>query len=1303
MDYIYSTKKVDDFISSKANNNIEKLNINNNIINNNKINPNKQLIKIKLNNNQIYNKCKVNNKNIFLIYMSIFILLNVNGILCESYIIVKFNKSGHFKFLFKGGINDESRFCYGAPKHTPNSIYINDALINDNSIDEYDFGQPVNTIKLVYDDTKESYLCLFNECSDIDEIDASHLITSNVNDMGQMFRWCKSLTSLDLINFNTANVKSMHGMFDGCDNLKYLDIHTFDTSNVDRMGWMFCDCFSLESLDIINFNTAKVVDMRIMFGNCISLTTLDLTHFDTSSVTDMGYMFYYCIKLTSIDLSSFNTISTKEFDCMFHACVSLESLKINNFNTHSAINMRNMFAQCQKLISLDLSNFVTENAKNMTEMFSGCTSLESLVISNFDTSQVTDMSYMFSRCHSLTTINLGSFQFNKVLNISNLFEQCNNLKSIDLSNLRSSSIIKMNSIFMGCNSLESVDLSNFEFPSSTEMNNMFTGCSNLKYVNLQSLIFDENKDYTQFIDNTSKNRIICIDNEQTLNKIVSLYQCQPLEDTGNWGEYKDSITNNDNIYTEGCLLSKYNPNCYQICSFYHYFDENININKYICTEDLKCPEPYSYLIHDQNECIKSCSETDNHKYQILLGKVCLVNCPNNFYEPDDRPKTCIPKCPEDSPFLLINSLECVSHCTIKQRQDQLCVTYYIYSKEVNYHIFDEVISQTRNELLNSFDVSVVNGGIINEDGDNITITRTQKENMNDDGIYLGECEDRLKGFYNIPSTESLYVLRIDLKQVGYQGSSLDYEILYPIYDNRNLVILDLSICAGLNINRTRNAKMKGNKDKYDKNSAYYNDICYLSDSENGVDMVLSDKKEDFINNNLGICENGCELLSYNYETEKAVCSCGIKTKIPLMNEMKIDKDTLLNSFTNIDNIMNIKLMMCYNAIFKKNDILKNIGFDIFAGFILLNLVCLLFFIIKDYKMVIKELNKIKSYILNKKKNKSNNIITNNFRRNRRLKSNINNIRPNLRKRINNNFKNKTIMMRPKIKRPPKTKKIISRKNNYLKQKSFIKGKNLISNNNSKSYNFFLINNRTKSNKKKCFKNIKNISYIILNYNEMNNLEFQVAVNKDKRSYMQYYTSLLRTKHSILYIFYTKDYNSKIVKASIQIFDLATLLSINSLFFNDSTMHKIYVDQGKFNILYQLPQIIYSTIISAVLNMLIQLLGLTEDNILKYKDDKSPLQNWNKKYNKLKTIIRVKFILFYILDFLLLFVYWYYVTCFCGIYRNTQIHLLQDSLYSFVTSLITPFCIYLIPGLFRICALKRKSKLLYGFSKILQML
>ena len=125
---------------------------------------------------------------------------------------------------------------------------------------------------------------------------------------------------------------------------------------------------------------------------------------------------------------------------------------------------------------------------------------------------------------------------------------------------------------------------------------------------------------------------------------------------------------------------------------------------------------------------------------------------------------------------------------------------------------------------------------------------------------------------------------------------------------------------------------------------------------------------------------------------------------------------------------------------------------------------------------------------------------------------------------------------------------------------------------------------------------------------------------------------MKTKHSLIYIFYNEDYNSKIAKISVQIFDIATLIAINALFFNDSTMHKIYTDHGAFDFLCQLPQIIYSTIISFVLNWLIQLLGLTEDNILKYKDDKMSLLNMNKKYNKLIYVIRIKFTFFLFLVF-----------------------------------------------------------------------
>ena len=62
--------------------------------------------------------------------------------------------------------------------------------------------------------------------------------------------------------------------------------------------------------------------------------------------------------------------------------------------------------------------------------------------------------------------------------------------------------------------------------------------------------------------------------------------------------------------------------------------------------------------------------------------------------------------------------------------------------------------------------------------------------------------------------------------------------------------------------------------------------------------------------------------------------------------------------------------------------------------------------------------------------------------------------------------------------------------------------------------------------------------------------------------------------------------------------------------------------------------------------------------------------------------------------------------FCAIYRNTQLHLIKDTLLSFGLSLLYPFGIYLLPGIFRIPALsnrKSKESYVYNFSVILQMI
>ena len=69
------------------------------------------------------------------------------------------------------------------------------------------------------------------------------------------------------------------------------------------------------------------------------------------------------------------------------------------------------------------------------------------------------------------------------------------------------------------------------------------------------------------------------------------------------------------------------------------------------------------------------------------------------------------------------------------------------------------------------------------------------------------------------------------------------------------------------------------------------------------------------------------------------------------------------------------------------------------------------------------------------------------------------------------------------------------------------------------------------------------------------------------------------------------------------FSFSLDFTINTLIFNDDTMHKIYEDKGKFNILYQIPQILYSTIISKAIDGLIRTLALSQDNIVELKKEK----------------------------------------------------------------------------------------------------
>ena len=231
--------------------------------------------------------------------------------------------------------------------------------------------------------------------------------------------------------------------------------------------------------------------------------------------------------------------------------------------------------------------------------------------------------------------------------------------------------------------------------------------------------------------------------------------------------------------------------------------------------------------------------------------------------------------------------------------------------------------------------------------------------------------------------------------------------------------------------------------------------------------------------------------------------------------------------------------------------------------------------------------------------------------------------------------------------------------------------------------------------------------IFNNYNdyELNHLSYQNALFIDKRTYIEYYFSLLRMNHFLIFSFYTyNDYNSKIIKICLFFFSVALYFTINALFFNKETMHKIYVDQGNFNFIYQLPKILYSSIISSSINNFISFLSLSERNILELKEKNK--KNIKLKVNEIKKSLTIKFIIFFIFMFLFLILFWFYLSCFCSVYRNTQIHLMKDILISFAMSLVYQLILNLVPGIFRIPSLrtpKRNKKYLYRISQIIQSL
>ena len=93
--------------------------------------------------------------------------------------------------------------------------------------------------------------------------------------------------------------------------------------------------------------------------------------------------------------------------------------------------------------------------------------------------------------------------------------------------------------------------------------------------------------------------------------------------------------------------------------------------------------------------------------------------------------------------------------------------------------------------------------------------------------------------------------------MGYKIPIINYEIYFPFNENY-LTKLDLNFCKNEKIEVSIPVSIEKDIDKYNSSSDYYNDICSITTSKSGTDISLKDRRKEYIDNNMTLCEENCK-------------------------------------------------------------------------------------------------------------------------------------------------------------------------------------------------------------------------------------------------------------------------------------------------------------------------------------------------------------------------------------------------------------------------------------------------------------
>ena len=830
---------------------------------------------------------------------------------------------------------------------------------------------------------------LFYECNRLTSLDLSNFKTLNVKNMGSMFRKTNSLGYLDISKFDTTKVTNMEYMFSSC-GLSSIDLSNFKANSVTNFDHMFYQCNNLISIDFSNkFEPISAHSMKYMFSSCNKLQSLDLSGFNTKEcLINTESMFENCANLQYLDLSKFNTESVNNMKQMFYGCQSLFFINLDSFTVGASTQTDGMFqttpnnlkycfneGKASPLITL----FGSKTTQNDCSDICFSVNREVLIgerkcIINCVNNHTHKFEYeneCYNKCPKRT---YGNPETNN---------KCVELVCNKYYNLEETGCIEEIPIghYLIDENLKTIGKCQIDcktcIKGEEDGNANCLSCTGPKYLDNGNCVEKCEKDY--YIDESGNK--ICTCNydikckecsEESINKnlCISCY-------TGYYQKYNDNLNTggfincykdlegyyllNDYYYECYSLCKKCSElgedthhkcnecitnygfldekneknNCFKKCQYYYYFDSE---NGYTCTENNECPFNYSKIVDKKNKCIDKCSNDDT--YQFEYNNKCLKSCPIetiadniNFICKDkeiinDKIKDELINTNQNSQYNKISDI--IQNWSV---ENFFMGTYN--SEELKVIDKDDIISNIREDIINhkidSLLLNVTEGSqndlLIKEEKIIYQITTSDNQNNgtynNISTIKLGECEDILKDKYGLDKNQTLIIFKIDYYVPGLLIPIIGYEVFHP----KNKSKLNLSFCEETSINY--NIPVTINEEylfKYDPTSEYYNNECNSFTTENGTDILLKDRQNEFENNNMSLCENVCEYTGYDKDTKQALCECGIKYKDFLLSEIDNETNLLSNNLTNSNiSSSNLGNLKCYDTLFTKDGLVYNIG------------------------------------------------------------------------------------------------------------------------------------------------------------------------------------------------------------------------------------------------------------------------------------------------------------------------------------------------------------------------------------------